>query len=134
MQVLSSCLPAGANVLTSNILKCLEDVEMWMSSNRLKLNPTKTEFIWCAKHQQQHLINTAPLIVQGNAINPSQSVRLLGVNIDSDLTMSSAVSRTVSTCFYQLRRIQTMRRSLPIEAAKMLINACVLSRIDYGNG
>jgi hypothetical protein len=48
--------------------------------------------------------------------------------------MSTAVSRTVSTCFYQLRRIRTIRRSLPVEAAKTMINAFVVSRIDYGNG
>jgi len=64
--------------------------------------------------------------------------KLLGVyktvHIDSDLSMSTHVSRTVSSGFYQLRRIKAVRRSLPIEAAKTVINAFIMSRVDYCNG
>jgi len=63
-----------------------------------------------------------------------RTVKLLGVYIDSDLSMSMHVSRTVSTCFYQLQRIKAMQRSLPIEAAKTVTNAFVMSRVDYCNG
>ena len=72
-------------------------------------------------------------MVSGAAITPSTHVRLLGVEIDSDLSMASHVSRTVSTCFFQLRQIKSIRRNLPIEAAKTLVNAFVVSRLDYCN-
>ena len=61
-------------------------------------------------------------------------VQLLGVTLDSDLTMHSHVSRTVSSCFYQLRRLKSIRRSLPIEASKTLVTALVFSRCDNQNG
>ena len=48
--------------------------------------------------------------------------------------MSSAVKATVSTCFYHLRRIRAVRRALPLEVAKALVNAFVTARLDYGNG
>ena len=133
-QILASCHPREGDLLKAKVLDCIDEVAAWMSTNRLKLNQTKTEFIWCAKSQQQQMISTAPFVVKGVAIEPSKSVRLLGVIIDSDLSMTSAVNKTVSTCFYQLRRIRSIRQSLPIEAAKTLVNALVVSRIDNSNG
>src|SRR6202142_75226 len=61
-------------------------------------------------------------------------VQLLGVTLDSDLSMKSHVSRTVSTCFYQLRRLKSIRHSLPTEATKSLVSALVFSRCDNQNG
>jgi len=61
-------------------------------------------------------------------------VKLLGVHIDSVLSLNTQVSRTVSSCFYQLRRLKAVRRSLPIEAAKTVVSSFVTSRVDYCNG
>jgi len=106
-----------------------------MSFDRLKLNPTKTELMRCvAAHQRQYADYVTPFVLDGVSIAPIKTVKLLGVYIDGDLSMSTHVSRTVSTCFYQLRRIKAVRRSLPIEAAKTVINAFIMSRVDYCNG
>ena len=61
-------------------------------------------------------------------------VKLRGVHIDSVLSLNTQVSRTVSSCFYQLRRLKAVRRSLPIEAAKTVVSSFVTSRVDYCNG
>ena len=68
------------------------------------------------------------------SIEPQSKVQLLGVTLNSDLSMASHVSRTVSTCFFQLRRLKSIRRSLPIEASKSLVSALVFSRCDNQNG
>ena len=60
-------------------------------------------------------------------------IQLLGVMLDSDLSMNSHVSRTVSTCFYQLRRLKSIRRSLPLEATQSLVSSLVFSRCDNQN-
>src|ERR1051325_2945380 len=133
-QAYSSCYPSEAGALKATMLRCIDDVSSWMSSNRLKLNPTKTEFMWCFTPQQRHRIDTSSFLLAGATIAPVTSVRLLGVNIDGELTMSSHVNRTISTCFYQLRRMKSIRRSLPMDAAKSVINAFVISRLDYCNG
>ena len=45
-------------------------------------------------------------------MNMSSSVRNLGVYFDESLSMTDHVNRLVRTCFYQLRRIRFIRRSL----------------------
>ena len=40
----------------------------------------------------------------------------------------------MSSCFYQLRRLKSIRLSFQIEATKTLISALVFSRCDIQNG
>jgi len=125
--VYGSCIPRDKTTLRENVLLCINDITLWMTSNRLKLNPTKTEFMLCATSNMQRLVDRAPFIVQGVSISPSPSVRLLGVLIDSELTLTDQVSFTVSSCFYQLRRLRSVRCSIPLEAVKSVVNAFVIS-------
>ena len=53
--------------------------------------------------------------------------------IDSDLTFAAHVRRLTGRCFYQLRQLRTIRRTLTTEAAKTLVHAFVISRVDYYN-
>ena len=105
-----------------------------MSSNKLKVNPTKTEFLWAATSRRKHLIPREAIRLYGVDIAPSRSVKLLGVHIDYDLSLSTRLSKTVSSGFFYLRQIRSIRRCLPTDAAKLLINAFVISRLDYCNG
>ena len=44
-----------------------------------------------------------------SVIQPVQCVRDLGVHLDSELTMKTHISKVVSACFYQLRKIRQVR-------------------------
>ena len=60
-------------------------------------------------------------------------MRDLGVLLDIELTMKKHVSRTVSTCFYHLRRLRQLRRHVDKETIKQLVFAFVFSRLYYCN-
>jgi len=45
-------------------------------------------------------------------VKPAKSVCDLGIYIDSDMSMTTHVSRTVSSCFAALRHICSIRRSV----------------------
>ena len=68
------------------------------------------------------------------SVPPSTVVRDLGVLFDGALTLTAYISRTVSTCFYQLRQLKSIRRCLPVDLARTIVNAFVVSRLDYCNG
>ena len=104
-----------------------------MSANRLLLNPTKTEVIWCSSHRLLHLIPVDPVRINNTLVFPVTSVRDLGVYIDADTAMTSHAVATVRSCFASLRQIRSVRRSLPRHALLTLIRALVISRVDYCN-
>ena len=97
-----------------------------MQSNRLQLNPGKTELLWCTTSRRQNRLPTATLTVGSSTVSPVSSVRDLGIFVDSDLVMRTHVCQTVSRCFAALRQLRSIFQSL--------VTALVLSRLDYGNG
>ena len=102
-QIYGSCQPGAWSLLQDCTSDCITDVAGWMRSNRLQLNADKTEVIWCASARRQHQIPTAPFIVGTDVVTPVSSD--LGIHIDSDLTMTTHISKTVSACFAMLRQI-----------------------------
>src|SRR6218665_2855882 len=66
---------------------------MWMSSNRLKLNSEKTQFIWLGGQQQLNNVNIDSINLLGSTVNFQSSVINLGVTIDGPLTMRESAVR-----------------------------------------
>jgi hypothetical protein len=83
---------------------CLGEVATRMRANRLQLNPTKIEVLWCTTPCRQYLLPTSPIRVETSYASPSTSARNLGIFVDSDITMRTHVTWTVSACSAQLRQ------------------------------
>ena len=68
-----------------------------------------------------------------DTIPPSLTVRDLGAYIDSGINVDEHVTRLTRTCFFHIRQLRSIRRSLTIESSHALVRALVLSRLDYCN-
>jgi len=53
--------------------------------------------------------------------------------LDAEVTMSTHVSAVVKATFAALRRIRSVRRSIPRRALLTLIQALVVNKVDYYN-
>jgi len=104
---------------------------MW--ANRLQLNTSKTEILWCATSRRQHQIPTTAVRVGADIVAPTTSVRDLRIYIDSDLSMRTQVTRTFAGCFAVLRQLRSIRRSVPDPVFQSLVVSLVLRKLDYGN-
>ena len=72
--------------------RCLEDVKRWLSTNKLNLNPDKTEFIvFGSKSQHEKLNHSFQVNILGSLISPIDAVKNLGVWFDSDFSFSCQV-------------------------------------------
>ena len=82
----------------------MNDIQVWMSGNKLKLNPDKTEFIvFGAKDRYKWLSDSFPVNILGNCLSPT----------DVDL--------------------HHIRRFLSVDTSVVIANALVSSRLDYCN-
>ena len=82
----------------------------------------------------RHLHNLPTSITMENAQIPfKQSVKNFSFLLDSHLIMNAHVSNIARTCYFELRRLASIRRFLTSTAAATLVSAFVLSRIDYCN-
>ena len=124
--------------LTSTIVRlqqCITDINHWMAANRLQLNMDKTELLWAGTRHSLSLGGGSfpSLQLAGDTIHPSQHVRVLGVVISADLSLKKHATNVSATCFYHLRRLRHIRRTLSKESAATLVHAFVTSRVDYCN-
>ena len=100
----------------------------------LKLNDNKTELMLVTPKRTKHFHNLPTSISIGNAQVPfKQSVKNLGFALDCHLTINSHVTNIARTCYFDLRRLASIRRFLTSTATATLVSAFVLSRIDYCN-
>ena len=125
---------SGAADQTARMSKCVESGASWMSSNRLRLNPSKTELIWLGTSRRLQHCAGLTMSVFGADVRPVEWVRDLGVLIDSNMTLLNHVNNVAGICFYQLCQLRIIRRSLTTEAAQSLIRAFIHTRVDYCNG
>ena len=89
--------------LTDRLTHCIEVIGRWMSSNRLRLNASKTEFIWLGSTRRLARCTFDPIIINGDTIPPSLTVRDLGAYIDSGINFDEHVTRLTRTCFFHIR-------------------------------
>ena len=75
-----------------------------------------------------------PLLVCGSWIKPSLQVRDLGVYLNSDLSLRTHVNKLISVCYFHIRQLRQVRRSLTVDATHALVRAWIHSRLDYCNG
>ena len=99
LQVYGHTTPSESSILQSRISDCIESIQEWMRSNRLRLNPTKTEFIWVGSSNcLGKFESTDPIRVSCELVAPVMKVRDLGVIIDSELTLIPHVDSVVKLC------------------------------------
>ena len=125
---------SGAADLMARMSNCVESVASWMSSNRLRLNPSKTELIWLGTSRRLQHCAGLTMSICGADVRPVECVRDLGVLIDSNMTLLNHVNNVAGICFYQLRQLRIIRRSLTTEAAHSLVWAHIHTWVDYCNG
>ena len=131
---LAHCLPSDMQDLNSGFTSCMDAIQCWMSSNRLKLNASKTEVLWLGSPRRLINLTPPPVVLGGVRIQLSDEVRSLGVVIDPSVTFASHVSRGARTCYYHLRQLRSIRKSLTVDSCHALVRALVISRLDYCNG
>jgi len=116
MQFYGVCHPRSSATLCRDLGDCMCSVASWMSANRLQLNAAKTEFMCCVPPRRRHQLPADQLTVGSVSVAPVDSVRDLGVLLNSDMSMNAHLTRLVSSCFGVLRQVRCIRRSFPREA------------------
>ena len=105
----------------------------WLTLNRVQLNIVKCILLYATTSSNADRIDPMPLQVGPALVQPTQEATNLGVVMDSHLTMAAHVRRTCRAALFHLSRINKIRRFLDFFSAKCVVNALVISRLDYCN-
>ena len=126
-----SCKVSEVADLAGCAVHVINEIKIWMSSNRFWLNADKTQFIWLGTG---HFLGKCYMQAIDAVLSSTDVVNNLGVYLDSELTLERQVSKLCQVCYFHLRRLCTVRRSLSKESLRTLVHAFVTSRVDHCNG
>ena len=112
---------------------CVDEIKKWMASNMLKLNEEKTEFIIFGTHQKLKKLQNITIRIGNTNIIPVDHVRNLGFIMDKFCKNIRHINHLSSSLFQQLRNIRNIRAKLDFDTAKIVVQALILSKLDYCN-
>ena len=117
----------------TNLSVTLDRIYSWFCSNKLPLNPSKTEYLLVGTPQQRTKVTNSSVHFRNLVLTPTDTARNLGVIFDSGLDFKSHISGICKSSFFHIRRLRQVRSSLNRDAAIILANSIIHSRLDYCN-
>ena len=99
-QLLGSTPTSTVQLTVDRLQSCVAAIHQWCCSRRLQLNPSKTELIWFGSRANLQKIATTDhsLRIDGSVIHSVDSVRDLGVILDSELTLQRHILTKLPAC------------------------------------
>ncbi|KAF4072136.1 hypothetical protein AMELA_G00270780 [Ameiurus melas] len=113
------------------ISSCLSDISVWMKEHHLKLNLGKSEILVIPAYPSINQNLTVQLT--SLTLMPTRTTRNLGVILDDRLTFTNHISATARSCRFILYNIKKIRPYLTKQATQILVQALVISKLDYCN-
>ena len=119
--------PHGLAQLRTRVEADLTVMSTWFRHNGLKINPSKTEFIIVGTPVNTRKAAELTVSFENSQLSPSESVKILGIPIDSTLSNRLEITRVTQRCFDLLIAIHV----LPHSTLKLLIESLIFPHIRY---
>ena len=119
---------AQINVIDSILIinKLLQIISIWSASNKLALNPKKSQALLF--HNIPANINS--LILNNTIFNFSENVEYLGITIQSNLKFDIHINNLVSTISRYTGILYSVKKSLPVECLLKIYYAFIYPHLN----
>ena len=104
-----------------------------MRTNLLKLNDENTELIVLGTRQQLGKVGDVTIMIGNDTIPGVPSAKKLGIHFDREHKWVVHINHLTSNLYHTLRKVAHVQHLLNEEDTKTIIQALVLSKIEYCN-
>ena len=134
----TECKPSRLGKDKTETIKIMESsmlaVKDWMDSVCLKINESKTEFIYFRSTSQLVKCNITQIDVNGAHIERSDKTRYLGAQLYRTFSMKDHVKTKFEAAMIKLQQIKSARKLLSRKNCETLVISLVISNLDFANG
>ena len=104
----------------------------WATANKLPLNEKKTKVLTiCGKRLSNRIPNDIIVSVNGSQLENVQCAKLLGLEIDKELTFQSHVDKLCKKLSQRIGILKKIRHCLQIKHRVLFCNAIIRPVMDY---
>ena len=127
------CSVEDARNIHLRLIPCLDSIDRWdgFQPTEAQRRQNRIYMDWLKKETPSSA--TKSIVCFGSFSCPIERREKSGVYVDGELSMTDHIKKLSQSCFFQLRQLRTIRRSLSKEATRLLLHAFVVSRLDYCN-
>ena len=115
---------ADINSFTNKLEDCVTNLSKWLKENHLKANG-----------EDCHLLVTAnkptSINIKGNNITSGQKESLLGIKLDSTLSLENHVANFCKKIIQELYTLATVLSCMDFDRWKCLMKAFIMSQFNY---
>ena len=126
---IKSFSPIDNNILTELEL-AIKHISDSMYQNHLKMNDAKTEFITCGSRSGLKKQILSEIRVGNEVVKSSESIKFLGIILDKDLGFKKFIATKVRNAYFNIKKINKIRKFLTDDETKMLMYSHVLSHLE----
>ena len=125
--------PSTPELAIDSLSTCIKAVFDWNTCNKLQTNRGKTEVLRLTSRFVKNPSLGPQFMVAGVPVDITSKTRNLGVIMDANFTLSSHINDLCKKAFFFINSIGRIRKYLPPDPLKRLVNALVISHLDYCN-
>ena len=109
------------------------EIKSWMDQVHLKMNESKTEFIYFGWPSQLDKCIKTSININGEEIVRANITKYLGAYLDSKLDFKEHIKTKCKAAMLNIYKIRAARKNLTRSACNKLMVSLVLSHLDYAN-
>ena len=125
--------PSTPELAIDSLSTCIKAVFDWNTCNKLQTNRGKTEVLRLTSRFVKNPSLGPQFMVAGVPVDITSKTRNLGVIMDANFTLSIHINDLCKKAFFFINSIGRIRKYLPPDPLKRLVNALVISHLDYCN-
>ncbi|MEM6831004.1 MAG: reverse transcriptase family protein [Bacteroidota bacterium] len=118
------------DILSRNLNSDLSLLNDWLNANKIALNSAKTEYI-LFKNRLKTFVGNLETYLDGNMLNPSSSVKYLGVYLDEHLTWNPYISDICNKLRRSNGALSKIRHYVPPDTLLGIYHAHFGSHLRY---
>ena len=115
------------NVIKVTLEQALDEALNWFKGNYLQANPCKFQAIYFSRNKETQLVLSAG----DTEIVSETTVKMLGVQIDNDMSFRTHVSSICKKASGQMKALSRMSNMLSIQSKTDIYNAFIMSNFMY---
>jgi len=133
-QIFMALTTHGLDTQLNKLTSCLSALHAWFTRNGLALNGNKSEAVLFGTRQRLRAFPPIQSVsIAGCQVLLSQTLTVLGVTLDSTLSLNKHTSSICQSMYFHMRALRHVRSALTEDTATALAVSLVQSRLDYAN-
>ena len=112
---------------------CMLNIKQWMDTVRLKMNPSKMEFIYFVSKPQLTKCLVEDLNMAGDLVVRSHSIKYLGAHLDEQLNFKLHTTKKCQAAMFNYFKIRSIRHLLYMTTTAHLCLSLCVSYLDDCN-